>query len=335
MNFNKVVFVSGNAVGDVILASPVVKAFSEKFPKSEITMLVRKETAPLVENLQFIHEIVTYEKGDPILPVIRKIWRKDIAICLDFKYRSAVIPFLAAIPIRVGMKHKRKLFLTNYVDRDKAEEEFYEPINFAKIIEKTIDLKLNIDVEKLYISMATDSEKYKVRDLMKPLKKVSSKIVIAPFSSNDAKNWPLERYMLIIEKLNQLGIEIILVGSKADREKGDFSKVRILDLRGQTSLRELSYLLNNVDYFIGSCSGPLHMAAAAEIPIIALYGSTSHYHWAPKAKTNVIVHNIACSPCDRQGYNCAKDYECMNLITVAEVYAAIIEMMEKYPKGDK
>ena len=334
MKFDKVVFISGNAVGDVILASPVVKAFREKFPNSEITMLVRKETAPLVENLKFIDETVTYEKGDPILPTIRKIWRKDIAICLDFKYRSAVIPFLAAIPIRAGMKHKRKLFLTHYADRDKDEEKFYEPVNFAKIIEKTLNLKLNIDVEKLYISTTTDEEKEKVRQLMKPLNRSRKKIIFAPFSSNNAKDWPLERYITIMDKLTNLGVEIILVGSKADRDKGDFSKVKILDLRGKTSLRELSELLNNVDYFIGSCSGPLHMAAAAQLPIIALYGSTSNSHWAPKSKTHVIEHNVSCSPCDRQGYNCVKNYECMNLITIDEVYEAITEMMDKYSKGD-
>ena len=263
MNFDKVVFISGNAVGDVILASPVVKAFREKFPNSEITMLVRKETAPLVENLKFIDETVTYEKGDPLLPVIKKIWRKDIAICLDFKYRSAVIPFLSAIPVRAGMKHKRKLFLTNYVDRDKDEEKIYEPINFAKIIERTLNLTLDIDEKNLYISMATDNEKEKVRNLMQSLNISCKKIVIAPFSSNNAKDWPLERYISIMEKISELGLEIILIGSKADSDKGDFSKVKILDLRGKTSLRELSEVLNNVDYFIGSCSGPLHMAAAA------------------------------------------------------------------------
>ena len=336
MNFKKVVFVNGNAVGDVILSTAVIKAFRKQFPKSKITFLVREETAPIVRRLPFIDEVVCYEKGEPMLPVVRKLWRSSIAICLDFKYRSAVVPFLAAIPIRAGMAHKRKLFLSHPVDRDKNEELIYEAENFAGIIERSIGIKLKGDLHSLYVSPATEKEKGYVRNLLQAISPKKIKIAIAPFSSNKAKNWGLEKYEQLIEILkHEYDVEVLLLGSKRDKAENSFSTKYVTDLRGLTSLTELAEILRQVDYFIGSCSGPLHMAAAANLPILALYGATSSNHWAPKNKTIVLQHTIDCSPCDRRGYACDKDYACMKMITVEAVHAACRQMIQEYPREKK
>ena len=336
MKINKVLFINGNAVGDVILSTAIIKAFHEQFPKSKITFLVRQETASLVERLPFIDEVVCYEKKDSVLPVVKKIWRYDIAICLDFKYRSAVMPFLAWIPIRAGLAHKRKLFLSHSVIRDINEENIYETQNFAGIIERSIGIKLSGDLHTLYVSPATEVEQAKVKDLLQNIAPTKLKIAIAPFSSNDAKNWSFESYKLLIEKLKQqYEVEFLLLGSKGDKERCTFDVAYMHDLRGQTTLTEVAEVLRQSDYFIGNCSGPLHMAAAAKLPIIALYGSTSAKHWAPCNKTVVLQHEIDCSPCDRKGYACEKNHECMKLITVDEVYRACEQMIDKYPKGKR
>ncbi len=82
----------------------------------------------------FVDEVVLYTKGMPLWLVIKKLWRYDVAICLDFKYCSAVVPFLSAIPVRAGISHKRKLFLTHPVERNSRDMEIYLPDHQADIM---------------------------------------------------------------------------------------------------------------------------------------------------------------------------------------------------------
>lgn len=131
----KIVALNGNAVGDVLLSTPILKGLRELYPDSHLTFLVRPECRKLVEGLPFLDDVVTYQKGDSIWPAVRTLWKYDLALCLDFKYRSAVIPFLARIPIRAGMRHKRGLFLTHPVERDPQEADIYEPDKIAGAID--------------------------------------------------------------------------------------------------------------------------------------------------------------------------------------------------------
>jgi heptosyltransferase-2 len=281
-----------------------------------------------VEGLPFIDEVIRYKKGDSLLGTIRKIWRYDVALCLDFKYRSAVLPFFAAIPIRVGVAHKRKLFLSHFIVRDDKEAgETYEPQNMANIIERTIGLKLDIDPDTLYVAPAGLAEIKKVDQLLSGrLKKI--KIAIAPWSSNASKDWGFDKYCELIELLSsKYAVEFVVFGMANDKLKGDFHNTNIYDLRGQTTLTEMAEALRRVDLFIGGCSAPLHIAAAVGLSVIALYGATLPKNWAPRGKTTVIYHQTACSPCDQYGCTCNDQYHCMIKITVAEVYAKIEDLI--------
>lgn len=84
-------------LGDVIISTGFLKAIREEFPQSKIAFLVSPKTADLVR-LPFIDELVIYKKGMPMLPVIKQIWRYDIAFYLDFKYRSTLLLFWQESP---------------------------------------------------------------------------------------------------------------------------------------------------------------------------------------------------------------------------------------------
>ena len=105
--------------------------------------------------LSFLDELVIYDKGMPILPVVRQIWRYDVAICLDFKYRSAVLPFLARISVRAGIAHKRKLFMTNAIERPDDSGTMYFSDYMAKVIRGVIGLELTHDATHLQVAPAT------------------------------------------------------------------------------------------------------------------------------------------------------------------------------------
>lgn len=329
MKFDKILVLNQNMIGDIVLSTPVLKALRDKFPQSKIAFLISSDIAPLMEGLPFIDEVICYEKGDSLIRTIRKIWRYDVALCLDFKYRSAVLPFFAAIPVRAGLAHKRKLFLSHFIARnDQESEETYEPQNMANTIERTIGLKLAIDPNTLYVAPAGAFEIKKVDELLTGWNVKKIKIAIAPWASNDSKSWGFDKYCKLMELLSKhYMVDFVIFGMASDKVKGEFKEANIYDLRGKTTLAEMTEALRRVDLFIGGCSAPLHIAAAIGVPSVALYGATSPKHWAPRVNVSVHYDYQMCSPCDQYGCTCNGQYTCMKKIMVDEVYVKVEELI--------
>lgn len=269
-----------------------------------------------------------------MLPVIRALWHYDVAICLDFKYRSAVIPFLARIPVRAGIAHKRKLFLTHPVDRNPQEENIYLPEHQADIMYRAIGLKLTGDLTHLYVAAAADRDKAHVDALLAGRDMRGPVVAIAPFSSTPAKDWPIAAYRGFMEKMaEKQEICYMVLGGKKDVRVPFPQGDNIVDLRGRTNLMETAELLRRADYFLGGCSAPLHIATAVGTPAVALYGATSSAKWSPRHKCIVVKKIQPCTPCDRicYGGTCHAAYPCMTGITVDMVYQAFDKLMEQYP----
>ena len=333
MKFDKVLFLQQNALGDVVLSTGVIKAFREQFPYSHIAFLVSPETADLMD-LSFVDEVVPYTKGMPMLPVIRRLWHYDAAICLDFKYRSAVVPFLARIPVRAGIAHKRKLFLTHAVERHPDSEKMYFTEHLVNVIERAVGLRLTQDPTHLYVAEATVSDKSEVDAVLGAKKENCIRIAVAPFSSTRVKDWPIGYYKTFMKELNKMtNVEFILLGASKDAKKEFWVSEQVRDLRGRLKLTATAEVLRRVDYFMGSCSAPLHIATAVGCPSLALYGPTSSAKWAPRHKCIYLEHCQPCTPCDRIGYGdfCKSNNLCMQQITVEEAIAAMQELWKRYP----
>ena len=337
MKLDKVLFLNENQVGDVLLSTPVIKAFHEQHPESYTALYVSSDVAPLVTGLPFINEVVVYDKGDPVRPIVRKIWHFDAALMLDFKYRSAVMPFLARIPIRAGVRHKRGLFMNRAVDTDPQEVMHYEPKNFTGIIERATGLKIELDEDtaKPYIVEAPAAVKASVDCIWEKLDRRKMIVVIAPFTSCEGKNWPAERYAAFCQQFAaNHAVQFLITGVHREYHPACFSAEYMLDLRDQTSLEEVSEIIRRADYFIGSCSAPLHMSAAWGTPSVALYSSTSARQWAPRQKTEIVQHMLPCSPCNVTGETCRREavpFACAKAIQVDEVLAAMERLLQRYP----
>ena len=329
MKFDKILLLQQNALGDVVLSTGIVRAVREQFPDSHIAFLVSPDTAALVD-LPFVDEIVPYTKGMPMLPVIRRLWHYDVAICLDFKYRSAVIPFLARIPVRAGIAHKRKLFLTHAVDRHPDSEKMYFTRHLADVMERSIGLKLAGDVTQLGVAAATAADLAAVDALLPRIHGGRLRVAVAPFSSTRMKDWPVESYAEFMQRLAQeQAVEFVLLGGPADREKEFPLSGPVTDLRDCLPLTATAEALRRVDYFVGSCSAPLHIAAAVGCPALAFYGPTSPAKWAPQHRCIHLEHVQPCAPCDRIGYGtpCQGHNVCMQQITVDEAMDAFHQLI--------
>jgi heptosyltransferase-2 len=325
----KVLVINRLGIGDIIISTPIIKALRDKYPDSHITFLVRSIFEDVVRDMPYIDDYVLYEKGDNMFALLKRVWRYDIAFCLDFKYRSAVLATLACIPIRVGFKRKRGLFLTHCVDDDPLEDETYQPIIFARMIKQCIGIDLGEDMNTLFIPSPNKDQVKKVDKIFQDINAQNELLIsVAPYSSTPEKDWPLEYYKQLFALLKEkYSCKIIVLGAPHDKSKPQSSNV--YNLIGETSLIEMSEIIRRSNLFIGGCSGPLHIAGATGAPIVAIYTATSPQQWAPRQNTTVVYSNLSCSPCINKGVVCSH-YKCTYAVKVDEVFNACQSVLQDH-----
>jgi len=337
MKFDKILLLAQNALGDVILTTGFAKAVREQFPNSRLAFLCAPFAADLCR-LPFIDDMVAYTKGMPMLPVIRRLWRFDVALCLDFKYRSAVIPFFARIPVRAGIAHKRRLFMTHAVDRNPDHEKMYFAEHLADITRRAIGLNIEGDLSRLYVADAAPSDVAAVDEALRGFPMDGLRVAIAPFSSTTMKDWPMDRYTPFMAALTQkYHARFFIIGGPEETGRGFPVPENGLDLRGRLRITETAELLRRMDCFVGSCSAPLHVATAVGLPCLAFYGPGSPAKWAPRHRCITLSHPQHCTPCDAVGYGnpCGFDNVCMRLITVEETIAAFDRLLRENPPAPR
>jgi len=162
------------------------------------------------------------------------------------------------------------------------------------------------------------------------IKSTCHRIALSTGSSErwKSKQWGVENYCDLIQKLSQQGIKITLVGSKLEADDATYIQNRIptvLNFVGKTSLGELKNILHSVDLYIGNDSGPTHIAAGVGTDTLTIFGSTGIKH-CPAFEKYKGVHlyikpdsSIACHPCYKGV--CPTQHECMKNISVETVFS--------------
>lgn len=342
MKFDKILVLAQNMLGDVILVSGVLKALRTQFPKSKIGLLCAPFAVDIMQ-LSFIDEVIPYAKGMPLLKVFRQCYGYDIALCLDFKYRSAWIPFFSFVPVRAGINHKRGLFMSHGVDREPLHYKRYEPEDWAYVLEQAIGLHLDDRdaLSRTFIADATENDKSDVNVFLSSYseKKQDEMFVgISAFTSTYIKDWPIEKYEKLLELIrNKYNARFILFGAKNDKKKEFPLGSDDIDARGELKLTASAELMRRCDIFISSCSALLHVAGAIGLPTVALYGPTAPSEWAPKHKCRVVsalpLSKDDCRhPCDEIGYGkpCDGKSYCMKNIAVDNVMKEFELLVNKY-----
>jgi heptosyltransferase-2 len=141
-----------------------------------------------------------------------------------------------------------------------------------------------------------------------------------------AKCWLPDRFKKLTEMLlEDPKVKIVYFGDKSGaslvQEICSDLPDRVINLAGKTTLRQLIALIYQCHFFLTNDSGPMHVASALGVPLLALFGSTSDVATSPYNGGKVLHKHVPCSPCHRR--ECPIDFRCMTQITVNEVYQEI------------
>lgn len=334
-----------NWIGDAVITLPALRSVRRAYPDARISLLVKPWVSEIFKESRDIDEIILYEDrfkglwGKVRLAMVLRKKKFDIAILFQNAFDAALLAWLSGIPERIGYKRDARGFLLTKAVRVEKEvlkqHQVYYYLNLLKAagIATTDTLP--------YISL-TEAERQWAKNCISSYFPENNIPLIginpgATFGS--AKRWPSERFAeLTIKIINELNGRVIIFGSQSEVEiandiiaeinrlkiklKIEKYGSRILVMSGKTSLRELAALIAECDAFITNDSGPMHMASALLVPVVAIFGSTDKTATGPFGEGHKIISkDLPCSPCMER--KCPEGHlNCMMDISADEVFNA-------------
>jgi heptosyltransferase-2 len=349
----KILVVQPNWVGDAVMATPTLRAIRELFPQAHISYLMRRYVKELYSGMPWADQLITYRTGKTKAKAGKGLFdlgarlrsgKFDLAILLPNSFKSALTCKMANIPRIVGYERDGRGFLLSDKLLPVKDRGKYVPspiihayMGLAKYLGSTSrDLKMQLFV--------TDSDRREANAVMaraniepgidrpgafgKP-----PMILLNPGAQyGAAKLWRAECFAQLADRFIQdLGATVLL--SSSPRERAIVENIRgqmkhqAVDLSSAgVSLGSLKEIVRRCDLMVTNDTGPRHIAAAMDVPVVTVFGPT-HPEWTEiyYPKERQVSVKVFCGPCQKK--KCPLDHRCMTGVTPAMVWDASVQMM--------
>jgi len=340
--FERILLIKPSSPGDIIHALPVLHALRKRYPAARIEWLVATAFADLISADPALDEVVPFDRkrfgllgrsvtvSRDFLRFVAGLRRRryDLVIDLQGLFRSGFLAFASGAPVRIGFADAREIAPLFYTHKFRAAEglEHAADRNFA-----VGDLLGFQDKHLDFTVVLLDDDRSRARALLAEagVAEADACVVLVPRTRWETKCWAADRFgQLAAELFRTRGIRSVLVGGESDvpagRQAVAGSAGAAANLCGRTSLRQLAALIESAALVITADSTPMHLAAAFDRPLIALFGPTNPRRTGPYARlADVLRLDLPCSPCYyRHLHQCPHDHACMRDLTVAQVLAA-------------
>ena len=340
------------------MTTPLLEAIQHNYPDATVTYVAGTWSKVVVEHVPGISSVIDcgtvgiagrYTLHDYLLLSLR-LRRKhfDLAFVLDRSPMLTLLPWLAGVPRRIGPDSLGRGFsLTDRVSVSSSPEHLQHQADIYLDLARTIKLVVNHPHMRF---VPTAAEQQKV--LFTPDKAHPPVAVFIGGGSNPgmeltAKRWPVERYRELVYKLvHERKAQVLLIGGPGDAALNqslllglDVPEASVLNLAGTTNFGESAALLQRCMLFIGNDSSPMHLAAAVDIPVIAIFGPTSPQEYGPYPLDDpqhiALWRNPKGRPCFFLGkMQPCVDCTCMQSVTVADVWDAVQHLIPT-PQGEE
>jgi lipopolysaccharide heptosyltransferase I len=327
----KILIIKPSSFGDVIHGLPVLLALSQRFPEAEIHWVVAKGFAGILEGHPLIHRLWIIDKDSwrkrrnlartcsDIAKLRRELQNERFDLVLDLQglFRSAMIGLFTGAAERVGFENAREGAKFSYKYRVRTDAELHavdKNLQFARFI--------GCETTDPVFPLPSFGE---VPEVVRGMRHYA---VIAPSAGTLVKRWPIEHFGRLA---SLLPIPSVIVGSAADAALGNevarLSGSRAVSLAGRTSLKELGAIIRDAQFLVSPDTGPMHLAAALNIPVFAIFGPTSPLRTGPYGKMHTIIRlELPCSPCFTR--KPCPDWRCIREITPEMVLRAVHSLFE-------
>jgi len=325
----KILVVAPSWVGDCMLIQPMLARLVQRHPDVLIELLAPPWTAALLRQMPEVYKVIINPFPHGALNFadryrLGKLLHDsnyDQAIVLPNSLKSALVPFFAGIPVRTGFVGEFRYGLLNDARKLNKNELPLMVERFAQLAEAP-DHPIQRPLPHPYLPVIEGQQenvlnKFGLR-ITKPV------AVFCPGAEyGPAKRWPIPYFAQLAQYLRDFGYDVWLIGSPKDKELGE--KIVALgnnachNLCGATELGDAIALLSCADLVVSNDSGLMHIAAAMDRPMLALYGSSSPTFTPPlSANAKVLKLEMKCSPCFKRECPLGH-FNCMNQMTPEQV----------------
>jgi len=315
MPIEKLLVIPQNWLGDIVMSQTLLKRIKSENPNTVIDILVNSTFKSLVERMPEISKAVILDCGHKELGLLKRLnlarrikGNYDQSIVLSRSIKSALIPYLAKIPIRTGELGESRYILINDLKKFTKEDRRKTAFRYVSMFSK----KQEVLNEKYYPSLKSDLENIKILSKKYKLNLDKKIIIFAPGAAfGPSKMWPVERFKELGEKLNK-DFFILILGSNGEKKIGDkiVTNKNMMNLCGETTITDAVDLMHVSEFCVSNDSGLMHLASATNTKSISIYGATSP-ELTPPLTSNKEIHyrGISCSPCFEKKckyghYNC-------------------------------
>jgi heptosyltransferase I len=336
LHHGRILLIKPSSLGDIVHTLPVVSAIKAQWPGVHLTWVVKRRWAELVRRVDGVDRVWPVDDG--AVNWVKQGWalraeRFDLAVDLQGLFRSGAVAWLSGVPLRIGFANGREGSPWFYTTRVPVPVLEMHAVDRYLLVAGAMGARLqgspqfrfNVLDEDLAIVRNILSEKGISFDQPWVAMNVSARW--------PTKRWPLSSFAAVLDRLHGEGRgPVVVIGSAEDR--CDVEALRavtttpFIDLAGAVPLGCLPALLSKAAAMITNDSGPMHIAAAVGIPVVALFGPTSEVRTGPYgAGHRVLTSSVPCRPCFSRVCRHAPELECLRALTPEEVAGAVRHLL--------
>jgi heptosyltransferase-3 len=335
--------------GDVLLTSPVFGALKNRAPHLEVDALIYRDTEEMLSGHPAVSRVFTVDRDR------RKegLWSRlaherrllhdlrarhyDLLVHLTENPRGALLSHLLGVPYAVAREYPAKrgrLWRASFTHLYRIAGKPRHTVEIHLDALRRLGIQTAAAERRLTLVPGGDAEA-SVRALLAQQGLTSRSFIhVHPTSRWLFKCWEPDKYADLIDALQGEGERVVLTAAPAEPEQKFAGRIvaklrtPVVDLSGRLNLKQLAALTAQAKCFVGVDSVPMHIAAAMQTPVVVLFGPSGDLEWGPwQVRARVITSNHSCRPCGMDGCAGSKVSDCLTTIPVAEVLAAVRQMI--------
>lgn len=339
---SNILIIRFSSIGDIVLASPVIRFLRERFPGARIDFLTKKKYAELVRWNGALSNVILFDEDADDLKAMRgriRDSRYDLIVDLHNSLRSIYLrTFNGARRVRVFRKHALKRFLLVRFKRNRygrvrpVVERYADTVRIFGEPDTSTEFPLPDDVVRTATGLL-HSGKFSASDRL---------VGFAPSSTHFTKRWPMDRFVRLGTALaGAERVKIALFGGPGDADycadiahliNSGASSHCAESFAGRLSLPETAAAAGRCSVVVTNDTGLMHIAEARGVPVVAIFGSSvREFGFFPRGESSIVVENegLDCRPCSHVGRAaCPKDhFRCMNDIAPERVLAEVVRVL--------
>lgn len=342
----RIVVRAPNWIGDAVMCEPALRGLRSLFPQAEVTLLAKASIAELFVAYSGLDRVVVYDEkrahaglpGKWVLAGLLRQHRFDCAVLFQNAFEAAFLAWLAGIPHRYGYATDgRAFFLTEPVAVPDRRSPMHQVDYYWNML-KPLGITGGPSFPRLAVS-DEEGRRFETRLESAGISPSAILIGINPGSTyGGAKRWLPDRYAEVAgwlaERLRQEeggSVAVVILGASGEESLGRDIATRVkgpsLVLSGATTIRELMAAAKRCRLLLTNDTGPMHIAAAFGVPVVAVFGPTDWRTTAAYGQEQSVVREpVDCAPCLLR--ECPIDHRCMVRVSADRVFDSAIKILK-------